>query len=95
MLPVPKWEGSRAQKALAQVRAHGSAKHLPCVLCGQPIDYSLRKPNPGSCSVQHVKPRALYPHLTWEPSNWAPAHLSCNVGERRGDSAGLGVTSDW
>ena len=92
---IPAWSGARAQKALKQVRTWGSAKDLPCILCGQPIDYTLRKPDQQSCSVQHIKSRREYPHLTWDPSNWAPAHLGCNAGERRSDAAGLGITSDW
>lgn len=29
-------------------------------------------------SVQHLMARSTHPRLTWVPSNWAPAHLSCN-----------------
>ena len=31
-----------------------------------------------ACSVQHKIPRSVRPDLTWDPSNWAPAHLLCN-----------------
>lgn len=95
MLTIPTWSGPRAQKALEQVRAWGQSRDLPCALCGQPIDYSLRKPDQRSCSVQHIKPRRLYPQLTWDPTNWAPSHLGCNSGERRADADGLGVSGDW
>ncbi|HEY9416633.1 MAG TPA: hypothetical protein VIQ30_17895, partial [Pseudonocardia sp.] len=26
----------------------------------------------------HIKDRALYPELTWEPSNWRPEHKACS-----------------
>ena len=52
-------------------------------MCRQPIDYDLRYPNPRSCSVQHVIPKAVRPDLTWNPGNWEPAHLDCN--KRAGD----------
>ena len=28
--------------------------------------------------VGHIKDRALYPELTWEPSNWRPEHRACS-----------------
>lgn len=92
---IPEWSGRRAQDALERVRAYGQAHNVPCVICGLPIDYSLRKPHKQACTVQHTKSRELYPHLTWDPSNWAPAHADCNSGERAADRAGLGVVSDW
>lgn len=103
-LPAPKWEGGRRAKALARVRRLGQAKNLPCCLCGQPIDYGLRYPDPMSCSVEHVKPRSLNPESTWDPSLMQPAHLVCN--QRKGNGRRttprraepddwLGVTSGW
>ena len=75
---VADWSGRRAQAALRQVRARGMREKLPCCLCGKAIDYRLRRPNEMACSVQHKIPRSLRPDLTWDPSNWAPAHLLCN-----------------
>ena len=49
----PPWSGRRAQRALAYVKAHGRANRTPCVICEQPIDYSLEYPDPWSCTVQH------------------------------------------
>lgn len=92
---MTEWGGRRAQRALEQVRAWGEARGIPCCICGQPIDYRLRKPDPRSCSVQHVKPRRSFPHLTWDPRNWAPAHLLCNTAETQRTDQPLGVTSDW
>lgn len=72
------WGGRRATEALNRVRAEGARRSSPCVICDGVIDYSLRYPNLWSCSVQHVISRNLRPDLTWDPSNWAPAHLTCN-----------------
>lgn len=47
-------------------------------------------------SVQHVKPRSTHPHLTWDPTNWKPAHLRCNQGQGTKTIDELGMTSrDW
>lgn len=43
-----------------------------------------------------MKSRKLYPQLTWEPSNWKPAHLDCNKAAGTGEDLGMGITSeDW
>lgn len=90
---LPEWGGRRKKQATEFVRRRGEAQGLPCCICRQPIDYSLRYPHPSSCSVQHVKSQSAFPHLRWEPSNWAPAHLLCNTGLGAGDPADLGVMS--
>ena len=59
------WGGAGATKAKAYCkRVYG----WTCWICGRPIttdeDYT----------VDHVKERRHYPELTWEPSNWRPAH---------------------
>lgn len=91
---IPEWAGRRKTQALDRVRSEGSRRKAVCVICSLPIDYSLRYPHPQSCSVQHVKSRRDFPQLTWDPSNWAPAHLDCNLSQGAGVRAGLGVT-DW
>jgi 5-methylcytosine-specific restriction endonuclease McrA len=61
----------------------------PCILCGQPIDYTLPfvnpdgTRNPGAFTLEHIKPRSTHPHLVEDPTNCAPAHYSCN--QRKGD----------
>jgi 5-methylcytosine-specific restriction endonuclease McrA len=94
---IAPWSGRRKVEATARVRAEGRRFGAPCVICGQEIDYSLdpRDQDPQSCSVQHVLSRSTHPHLTWDPSNWAPAHLLCNkaAGTARPDD--LGLTSGW
>lgn len=87
------WGGRRAVAALDWVRAKGRRENLPCCICRQPIDYSLRG-DPEACSVQHIKSRNLYPELTWVRSNWGPAHLRCNTAAGDGSRAllDLGAT---
>ena len=92
---IPEWAGETAQKALAQVRAYGQSLDLPCVICDMPIDYSLRHPHKQACTVQHLKARSTHPHLTWEPSNWAPAHADCNSSQGKAAAVGIGVVSPW
>ncbi|NDK30201.1 HNH endonuclease [Nesterenkonia haasae] len=90
---IPAWNGRRSQDALAQVKARGKANNLPCCICEQPIDYDIPSSDPDGCSVQHPKSRALYPHLTWDPLNWAPEHLTCNKGEGTAATLAIGTTS--
>ncbi|TPX00978.1 HNH endonuclease [Schumannella luteola] len=56
---------------------------LPCWLCGQPIDYDLQWPDPGSFSVDHVVPHSRSPELREDPGNLRSSHLLCN--QKRGD----------
>lgn len=95
MSDIPEWAGARAQTALDTIRRYGEGGNLPCVICQMPIDYSLRKPHKQAVTVQHIKPRSTHPHLTWEPSNWGPAHADCNSSAGNGPALGLGVTSPW
>lgn len=93
--PIKPWAGRARADALHYIRTKGASGNLPCSLCHQPIDYRLRYPHPQSCSVQHVKSRVLFPHLTWVRANWAPAHLDCNKsagdGTNAATNAALGV----
>jgi 5-methylcytosine-specific restriction endonuclease McrA len=95
-LHIPAWSGRRRADALLWVKAEGRRTKEPCCICTQPIDYSLEYPHEQSCSVQHVKSRKSYPHLTWERGNWKPAHLDCNKSAGISEDLGLGATSeDW
>jgi len=97
-LSIPSWSGRRAGDALARVKAEGRRTKAPCVICRQSIDYSLAYPHKQSCSVQHLKSRKAFPQLTWDPTNWAPAHLDCNkaAGADGAATSDLGVVSeDW
>ena len=93
--PVKPWAGRARQEALRQVKARGRRKRLPCSICQHSIDYSLEYPHPQSCSVQHTKSRKLFPQLTWEPSNWEPAHLDCNKAAGTRGEQSLGIVGDW
>lgn len=59
------WSGRRAQRALDWCKQHYG---WTCWICGHLIDE-------GDYSVDHIIERSLRPDLTWEPSNWRPAHL--------------------
>ena len=95
------WSGRRAQAALHKIRQQGYADSTPCHICKQPIDYRLPASHPDGCTVQHIKPRSIFPHLTWDETNWAPAHRLCNQAEGNRysietEDGNLGVTSrDW
>ena len=84
--------GARWERLKAEVRA----RRAGCCRCGQPIDYSLRYPDPASFSVDHYPyPLATHPHLAEEPTNLAGAHLRCNKGAGdRGVLPDVGATSE-
>lgn len=42
--------GADHQRRVAALRTQAN----PCALCGQPIDYTLRSPHPGSFSAHHT-----------------------------------------
>ena len=84
---IPDWNGRRATNALQLIRTIGARNQLPCWICHGPIDYTLRYPHRRSCTVQHIIARSLRPDLTWNPTNWAPAHLQCN--QDYGDGKGI------
>lgn len=92
---IQPWGGRRANEALERTRTVGRARNLPCFICRLPIDYDLRWPDKMSCTVQHIISRFARPDLTWVPSNWAPAHLTCNssAGTGAADPYDLGATS--
>ena len=64
---------------------------LPCYICNQSIDYTLAYPDEDSCSIEHIKSRYDYPELTWDPANWAPAHLRCNKQKGRKGVVDIGI----
>jgi 5-methylcytosine-specific restriction endonuclease McrA len=56
-------------------RADLRRKRLPCWLCGKPIRYDLKAPEPLSFSADHVDPVANGGHNHGE---LRAAHLGCN-----------------
>lgn len=71
-------EWSNNTRERRRVSDHVRARRRPCCICGQPIDYSLRWPNPQSFSVQHVISRKIRPELTFDVTNCDASHLDCN-----------------
>lgn len=58
----------------ARLRAEGG----PCHICGQPIDYTLKSPDPMSFELDHLKSKFRFPELAFDPSNMASSHRKCN-----------------
>lgn len=85
--------GADRKRVTEQVRArrHG------CHYCNEPIDYTLKWPNPGAFTVSHLKPRALYPELTFDLANLASAHWECNSagGGRKPNTKGAVTSRNW
>lgn len=53
-------------------------ENRPCSLCGKPIDYTLKWPDPGSFTADHVVPLSLLEKgdpARQSLANLAPAHL--------------------
>lgn len=76
---------SRYQKLVRSYRAECSAASLPCWLCGQRIDYTLKqrpgRPIPdGAFEADHYKGWAAYPQLRLDRGNLRPSHHRCNRG---------------
>jgi hypothetical protein len=62
------------------IKANQRAKRLPCFRCGQPIDYELHFPDPGSFSAGHIISKRDRPDLAEDPTNVCSEHLRCNQG---------------
>lgn len=52
-----------------------------CGICDEPVDSTLRWPDPNSASLDHVEPLSLGGHHV--AANVRCAHLTCNI--RRGN----------
>jgi 5-methylcytosine-specific restriction endonuclease McrA len=74
--------GEGWQKATAPVRGTWAALNLPCAICHQPIDYTLRHPDRMALTVDHIVPLSQGGHGL-DPTNWQPAHHACNAGRGR------------
>lgn len=70
---------ARSSRRFKKLAANLRAQQHPCYLCGHPIDYQLEWPDPGSFSVEHIKPWSTHPELREDPTNLAAAHLGCNT----------------
>lgn len=70
------WVTNSAQRR--RVTEHVKARRRPCCICHDPIDYTLKYPNPRSFSVQHIQSRKARPELVFDVTNCDAAHLDCN-----------------
>lgn len=73
----------RYRALVRSFRAECAAASLPCWLCRQPIDYTIRwrpgRPIPdGAFEADHFKTWSKYPALRLDRANLRPAHHSCN-----------------
>ena len=60
----------------AQQRKRWRVQGLACYICGQPIDYGLRAPDPWSFVIDETIPLKHGGTLTYD--NQGPAHWWCN-----------------
>ncbi|WP_413228096.1 HNH endonuclease signature motif containing protein [Actinomyces faecalis] len=76
---VTRRDDRRWRRVAAQVRTRWRTQHLPCGICGQPIDWDARDPNSDDApSVDHIKPWRDFPALRLDPANCRVTHQSCN-----------------
>lgn len=61
-----------------QARQTIKRRHLPCALCGQPIDYSLPAGHPMSYELDEIIPVSKG-GSPYRLSNLQPAHRICNA----------------
>lgn len=72
-----------------RLRRQVARGHPPCHLCHEPIDYSLKSPDPYSFEIDHVIPRSKGGADTVD--NLAPAHRRCNREKWDTDAQGQAV----
>lgn len=63
-----------------RMRARHRRIKADCYLCGKPIDYDLKWPDPECFVVDHIRPIAKGGSHTF--ANTAAAHASCNSKKR-------------
>ena len=69
--------------ALDRNRKKIYATQTICGICGKPVDFSLRYPNPMSKTIDHIIPIARGGHPS-DLSNLQLAHLTCNLAKSDG-----------
>ena len=74
--------GDRWKKMADQFKHRCKIARLPCHLCGQPIDYTL-KTGPQAFQVDHYHPISQRPDLVYDQRWFRPSHATCN--NHRGD----------
>lgn len=91
---MPPRSKGRTGRPWLRIRATVIANSDVCCICGQPVDKTLKKPDPMSPSVDHIDPlsRGGAEH---DPANLRLAHYGCNSrkGNRENPLTGLGRQS--
>lgn len=77
-MPAYRKKSSKPNQILVRIAEDLRALRPPC-FCGQPIDYSVKTPHPDAFTIDHIKPRSLFPELAFDPNNIQAAHYSCNL----------------
>jgi 5-methylcytosine-specific restriction endonuclease McrA len=94
-MPKRETTGGDAARYNRLVKAQRNKRIRNCWLCGQPIKYNVKYPDPDSFSYDHALPWSTHPHLRYEPSNGRSAHLNCNQSRgNRDPQPSLGVASE-
>ena len=65
------------QRKRKVIRERLLAAGEPCGICGQPVDGSIKAPDPMSASLDHITPLAA--HGDHEDDNLQLTHLGCNA----------------
>lgn len=64
-------------KQRAKLRKYAESVGANCSICGQPIDMTLKFPDPWSATTDHIIPVNKGGHPS-DPDNLALAHFRCN-----------------
>lgn len=72
----PDRDGADKSK-VTKVKRWMESNQLPCSICGLPINYDLKSPDPWSFTVDHIIP--ITNGGTSDIENLAPAHRRCNL----------------
>lgn len=81
---MPRNERGRSGRPYRRARAALRARHLPCHICGQAIDYTLPASEPMSFVLDHIQ-SMHYGGDPLDPRNHGAAHKLCNL--RKGTKA--------
>lgn len=71
-------DNHRNSTKVRRLRALVATRGADCYRCTQPIDYTLKYPNPRSFSLEHKVPVSVRPDLAYDATNCAASHLECN-----------------
>ena len=67
------------ERVMAAAHRRDRKRNAPCWICGQPIDYTVRRSSTDEAwEGDHYHPRSTHPELVNEITNIRPAHRSCN-----------------